>query len=94
MLGRCAANGFGQLEVVAEDPVVAKLELADARGFLLLVEQRLDPVFPVLDEIQQFVQFGVVALLEQPAFGDELRRIVGKGFLQRGGVVADHPNVP
>lgn len=49
----------------------------------------MTPVFPVLDEIQQFVQFGVITLLEQPAFSDELRRIVGKGFLQRGGVVAE-----
>ncbi len=87
MFRRRGADGLGNFEIIPENPIVAELELADARGFLFLVEESLDPVLAMLHKIEKLVEFRVVAGFEEAALGDELRRIIGQRLFQRGGVI-------
>ena len=73
-MGRGVAGGLGQLEIVAKDPVEAELELGQIAGLLFPGQQLLELLLAVLGQIEQFVQFGMVAGPEQPAFGDKHRR--------------------
>ncbi|MNH07654.1 hypothetical protein D3C78_1184040 [compost metagenome] len=72
-----------QLDEVAVHPVVAHFEVGKAgTGFFpcFEVDQELAGV---LAHGQQFVQFAVVAGLEDAAIADHRRRVVNNGFCQQ-----------
>ena len=78
-MGRGVAGGLGQLEIVAKDPVEAELELGQIAGFLFPGQQFLELLLAVFGQIEQFVQFGMVAGPEEPPLGDEHRRGIDQG---------------
>ena len=58
--GGVAPTALEISEIIPENPIVAELELADARGFLFLVEESLDPVLAMLHKIEKLVEFRVL----------------------------------
>ncbi len=59
---------LGDLDVVAEDLVVADLERADAGALPLALLDARDPALAFGADGAQFVKLGVMAFLDQPAF--------------------------
>ena len=81
--GRLRLVGVGDLDVVAEDLVVADLQAGDAGPRDLLGLEAGDPVLAVGRERPQFVQFGVVALADDAAFLRDVRRVVLEGRVEQ-----------
>ena len=69
-------RGFRHINIVAEDPVVADLELPDAGALAFPFFQRGDFLRAVVSQLAQFVQLGRKAVADDPAFTDGERRIV------------------
>ena len=76
MLRRADARRAGQFEIIAENPVAAELELADAGSFLFFFKKILKFFFSMLYQIKEFIEGLIIARLEKPAFGDNRRRVV------------------
>ena len=79
-------EGLGDLDVVAEDLVVAHLEGLDAGAFLLLSGYPLHPALTVGHDAAEAVHLGVVALLDHAALTDGKGRLLADGA---GNLVAD-----
>ena len=68
--------GAPHLEVVAEDPVVADLELGDAGPFAFLLFQAENDLFAVAQEDDQLVQLFVKTFPDQVAVPERYRGVV------------------
>ena len=69
-VGHLVVKGLGDLDVIAEDPVVADLQVLDA-GLLALLLLHPGKVFPaVFRNVAQLVQLGAVPLLDHAAVLD------------------------
>ncbi len=72
-------KGLRHLEIVAEDPVVPDLQIADARPLPLAPLQIRDPHLAVLDGILERVQLRRIAGPDETPFPDDEGRVVHDG---------------
>ena len=82
--------GARQFEIVAENMVVAQLELGHAVLFLLFAQKLLKHAFAMLHELKELVQLLIIARTEQAAVGDLSRKSIAQGAPQKVGHVLHH----
>jgi hypothetical protein len=79
------AAGFGDLNVVAEDIVVADLEVLDPGAFALGLFQLGDKAFAAGTQVAQAVQFVVIAVFDEAPITHQQRRFIYNGGFQQFG---------
>ena len=72
-------KAVGDLDIIAEDLVVAHPEIFDPGGFPLLFRQFGQPLFAVGPCVAQLIHLGMVPLPDQPALPERDRRLLGDG---------------
>ena len=87
MLGHQALEGLGDLDIVAEHPIVADPQIADAGFFSFLGFDPLDPALAALHNGAELVHLGAVSVPDHPTLTD------GKGRLVHDSRIDQLPNV-